>query len=363
VTASKRLYGLDGLRAISIVMVMASHAAGTRLLGGGTIPLGTAHAWGKVGVRVFFVISGFLITKLMFDERQKHGDVSVKNFYVRRAYRIFPAFFAYIGFLIVLRVLGHSTITNNDLVHAATYTTNFDAERHWLVSHIWSLSVEEQFYLVWPLLFAWLGYKRAFLAAVAACLLAPIARLLIVRMLPEHLDSLVWQATPAVADSLATGCVLAFVRNDTARAATGVLGALVHRVLGLTRSTPLTYLLFPAAFFTYLLETRPTVWTLVGVSFSNVAFALCIDRAVHDQSDIIGRVLVNRVVERIGVLSYSLYLWQQLFLRQSRLDGPVWLQVVTSFPVSVILALVVGILSYELVEKPILRRRPKWADR
>ena len=216
---------------------------------------------------------------------------------------------------------------------------------------------------MWPVAFVWLGERRAFFAAFAACVVSPICRLLIFKALPTHLDALIWQATPAVADCLATGCILAYVRNDAARSAVGALGAWLNRVLLVTRSTPLTYLLLPAAFMTYLLETRPMIWSLVGVSFSNVAFALCIDRAVHDQSDAVGRVLVNRTVERLGVLSYSLYLWHEPFLRQSRVVGPTWVQVVTSFPVSVILALIVAWLSYELVEKPILRRRPRWADR
>lgn len=360
---SKRIQGLDGLRAVSIAMVMASHAAGTQLLGGVGVPLGTAHQWGKVGVRVFFVISGFLITKLMLDEHQRNGDVSIKAFYVRRAYRILPAYLVYLAFLLVLWATRAVPITGDDLLHAATYTTNFDVQRHWFVSHIWSLSVEEQFYIVWPPIVALLGPTWAFRAALVACVLAPVSRYGILKFLPVELDSLVWQATPAVADSLATGCLLAFVRSDEVRPRTGALGALIARVLARTRATPLTYLFFPAAFFTYLLEDRPTVWTLVGVGFSNVAFALCVDRAVSDQSDAIGKVLTNKLVERVGVLSYSLYLWQQIFLRQSRVEAPAWERVVCSLPVSVALALLVGTLSYELIEKPVLRRRPKWADR
>ncbi|NUO53403.1 MAG: acyltransferase [Polyangiaceae bacterium] len=355
-----RIAGLDGLRAVSIVLVMASHAAGTALVGGGSIPLGEAHRWGKVGVRVFFVISGFLITKLLLDEETKFGDVSVKAFYVRRAFRILPAFLVYLAFVGALTIAGREAVPANDFIHALTYTVNFDVSRHWLVSHMWSLSVEEQFYLLWPLAFGLLGARRAFWVAVLTCVIGPIARWVILMRLPEHLDALVWQAFPAVGDSIATGCILAFVWMGRAPAS---VQPLLQRIVALAEATPATYLLFPAAFFTYLLEYRPTVWTLVGVTFSNVAFALVVARVVKTRADGIGRVLVHKWIERVGVLSYSLYLWQQVFLRQSVVEGSSLWKTACSFPLSFVLAYVLAHVSYELVERRALRAKPRWADR
>lgn len=365
--AGGRIHGLDGLRAVSIVMVMASHVAGSALSWGGQIPLGSAHRWGKVGVRVFFVISGFLITKLLIDERARHRTeprpVSIAAFYVRRAFRILPAFGVYLAAIVGLSALGLAELPLNDLVHAATYTTNFDVERSWLVSHIWSLSVEEHYYLLWPLAFALLSLRGSFRVALAACVLSPLARLAVVRLLPESLDALVWQATPCVADSIATGSLLAYARDPAARAEVGPLAAWLERALSISRASAWTHLLLVAAFFTYLLESRPTVWTLVAVSFSNVAFALVVDRVVSDRSDPFGRLLSTRPLERLGVLSYSLYLWQQLFLRQSRVEGPGLFSVLCAFPLNVVLALILAQLSFRLVEKPLLRKKPRWADR
>jgi peptidoglycan/LPS O-acetylase OafA/YrhL len=358
-----RIHGLDGLRAVSIAMVMASHLAGSSVLGGGRIPLGSAHAWGKVGVRVFFVISGFLITKLLLGERALHGGVSVRAFYVRRAFRILPAYGVYLLALVALSAFGAVELPLNDLVHAATYTTNFDVERSWLVSHIWSLSVEEHYYLLWPVAFALLRPRHAFYVALTACVVSPVSRYLVVTRLPEHLDSLVWQATPCVADSIATGSLLAFARDPSARVEAGPLAALFERVLGVTRRSAWTYLLMIAAFLTYRLETRPTLWTLVGVGFSNVAFALAVDRAVTTQADPFGRLLTTRVLERVGVLSYSLYLWQQIFLRQSAIDGPGAWATLCAFPLNVLIAFGLAHVSYELVERRVLRMRPRSADR
>jgi peptidoglycan/LPS O-acetylase OafA/YrhL len=361
--ASKRLHGLDGLRAISILVVMAAHVCRTRILGGYVAPQADSHAWGKIGVRVFFVISGFLITKLMLEEHDRHGDVSIRCFYVRRAYRILPAFLAYLAVVVALSVAGLSPVPWNDVAHAATYTTNFDLERHWNVGHIWSLSVEEQFYLAWPPVVAFLGRKAAFFAALATCLVGPLSRWFIYRHLPPELESMSWQVTPAVADSLATGCLLAFLRHEGSLASLGGIGKHVVRLLDRARSTPRIYALLPFAFATFLLEDRPTIQSLVGVTFTNVVFALAIDRAVHDQQDPFGRFLRHPWMERIGVLSYSLYLWQQLFLRQSLTEGELGAVIVTTFPLSFALALVVAHASYEWLERPALRRRPRWADR
>ena len=117
------------------------------------------------------------------------------------------------------------------------------------------------------------------------------------------------------------------------------------------------------AFFTYLLETRPTIWTLVAVSFSNVCFVAVIDRTITTQDDAFGQLLTTRTVERVGVLSYSLYLWQQLFLRQSPIEEPAIWGLLCAFPLNIAAAYVCGHLSYELVERRILKRRPRWAAR
>jgi peptidoglycan/LPS O-acetylase OafA/YrhL len=117
-----RIPSLDGLRGISILAVMASHL--TRAANVPPLP-GWVDSLGEFGVRVFFVISGYLITTLLLAEQRKTGTISLKGFYARRAYRIFPAFYVFIAVVAVLSVAGVVTLAPGDLVHAVTFTRNY----------------------------------------------------------------------------------------------------------------------------------------------------------------------------------------------------------------------------------------------
>ena len=157
---SRRIPSLDGLRAIAIGLVVFGHLCGTsNFFPRSTFaPLGD---FGVFGVRVFFVISGFLITFLMLDEIEATGTVSLKRFYLRRSLRIFPASYVFILFVFLSSRLGWPTLLPGDLFHAVTYTVNYDKHTSWEVGHLWSLSVEEQFYCWWPAAMRVLGSRRS----------------------------------------------------------------------------------------------------------------------------------------------------------------------------------------------------------
>ena len=95
------------------------------------------------GVRVFFVISGFLITMLLLKEEAKTGTISLRNFYIRRVFRIFPAFYAYFAVIAVCSLAGYIVVNHSDLLAAAFYVMNFRFHPSWYLGHLWSLSVEE----------------------------------------------------------------------------------------------------------------------------------------------------------------------------------------------------------------------------
>lgn len=327
---------LDGLRAISIVLVLLGHLSGTR--GFVHLDLGIGD-YAHLGVVVFFVISGFLITRLLLSEHAKKGHVSLKLFYARRCLRLFPASYAYLACVWGLWLAGIVTVTSSDLWHAATYTVNYLPGVSWMVGHLWSLSVEEQFYLLWPLAFVLLRPHRALWAAAAVIVLGPIARSaawLFLRGTPYYDLNMF----PMVADSLAMGCLLARMRPWLETQ--GWYLRLFRPVYSLGL---LALVLVTNRYMTY------TVVSVIGSSLINLSLAVLIHRSVYASTDWVGKLLNWKPVVFVGALSYSLYLWQQPFLNR---QSSAW---ANAFPQNLALAAAAALASYLLLEKPLLRLR------
>ena len=322
-----RIPTLDGLRAISISLVLLAHA----------ISAGASEAFAELGVRTFFVISGFLITTLLVRERDKYGKISLRDFYVRRVFRIFPAFYTYLAVMLALVIAGAFTISVTDFAFAMTYTMNFHEHRAWWVGHMWSLAVEEQFYLLWPLMLVFLGNQRALRFAIGAIVLAPVLRVGALYFFPK-LSGLTDQAFPFVFDSIAIGCVLALARTD------------------LESWPPYKRLLdarwfwaVPLPLFATLWITRPVIDLGFSTTAANVGIALALHRCVTRPSDAVGRVLELPAFVWLGTLSYSLYLWQQPFLNRHATGW--WV----TLPTNIGLAGACAVASYFVIEKPALR--------
>ena len=331
-----RMPSLDGLRAISIVLVVVGHLVGTRGFAFPDLGIGD---YAHLGVVVFFVISGFLITSLLISEYDTHGSVSLKLFYARRSLRIFPASYTYLAVVSALWLGGQITLKAPDLWHGFTYTVNYLPDGSWEVSHLWSLSVEEQFYLLWPFAFAALGPRKATWAAAGVVCFGIFARIsnrVFLIGTPYHDQP--W--FPMVADSLAVGCLLARLRGWLEEQAWYV------------RSFQPGYSLLLLVLI--LLLNRYSSYTVVSVFGTTVIYfslAVLIHRCVYDANDRMGWFLNCKPVAFVGVLSYSLYLWQQLFV--NRYSGA-W---VNAFPQNLMFAVAAALASYFLVEKPLLRLR------
>lgn len=334
-----RIPSLDGLRAISIAMVLVAHLAGTR---GFPISAATGNFWalGELGVHVFFVISGFLITGLLLDELARTGRIRLGRFYFRRTLRIFPPYYALLAALVAAQALGWLALNQGDALHALTYTSNYDAGRSWSVGHTWSLAVEEQFYLLWPATLVLLGLRRGIAAAAGVVLLVPVIRVAELHLLPGLADG-IGHRFETVADAIAIGCVLAGTREQLhrSRAYMALLSSpffVVVPLLGLAGN---------------LTHEHAHVSFLLGRPLANVATALCLDWAVTFHEGRIGRVLNAAPLVFVGWLSYSIYLWQQPFLNRAS-DAAV-----TSAPLNIALACACALASYYVVERPALQLR------
>lgn len=297
---------------------------------------------GDFGVRVFFVISGYLITRLLLDEHERQGTVSLRAFYWRRCRRIFPAFYFYVLVVFLLSKWGVVELHRFDLVEAVTYTVNYfpwDSQSH-PIRHIWSLSNEEQFYLLWPACIVLLKPRRAMVVAAASLFIVPLVRLAIAIELPPAILT-IDRRFDCLADVLATGCLLAGMRPWlTANPA----------YLRFLRSP--WFLLAPGVAVTgVLFHDHPKIFYFVGESAMNLGIALCIDRAVRIPNDAAGRFLNWAPLRRLGVMSYSLYLWQQLFLVS---ESNTWW---CAFPTNVGLTAITSWMSYQWIERPFFKAR------
>ncbi len=336
---AKRIPSLDGLRAISIGLVLIGHLSGTRYF---PFPksVGDFFSVAEVGVIIFFVISGYLITTLLLQEVAATGRIHLLKFYFRRTLRIFPPYYTLLFVLILLRLSGVIVLSKADIFHALTYTSNYFTRASWYVGHTWSLAVEEQFYLLWPAALLWLSKRRAGVCAAALLVLCPILRTLAIAHIWHSPESTAFEI---VADSLASGCLLALLREwlHKQRWYGQLLGARVFFVL------PLLIVAMSA------LHRSTKIYHSVGLSFINIGAVLCVDWCITWPDGKVGRWLNARWIVFLGRLSYSLYLWQQVFLNRTATT------MMTAFPLNLGLTLLAAMMSYYLIEKPSLQWRQR----
>lgn len=350
--AHARIPSLDGLRAISIGLVLWAHLGGTH--GFGTSRALAMIDWATLGVRTFFVLSGFLITGILLTELSHTGTINLRRFYYRRTMRIFPAYYALIAAVAVAGRLGYLHLARGDVLAATSYTMNYHSVRGWSLGHTWSLAVEEQFYLLWPAtLYLW-GARRGLGVALAFVIIAPLIRIALLAM-PG--GATIGFSFETVADAIAVGCLLAGLRDQ-------LWTYSAYRALVQSWRFILVPIAIGAALAVPQLEADRAlgldrvwvgIYNLVGITVINVGLALCIDAAIRNHTGPVGRILNARPIMALGVMSYSIYLWQQPFLNRN-VDRSA-----TRFPLNLVLTLVCAALSYYLVERVTLRFRDSTA--
>jgi peptidoglycan/LPS O-acetylase OafA/YrhL len=330
---NQRIHSLDGLRAVSIVLVIVGHIAGTVNAPSWLMSL---HNLGNFGVKIFFVISGFLITFLLLEELKRHHSISIKNFYLRRCFRIFPAFYFYIICIVIANHFGYIELFKGDIFHASTYTMNYHHERAWALNHTWSLAVEEQFYLLWPLAIVLVGIKRAVLGAVIFVFIGPLIRAGMWFGLETNVSAMT-REFQAVGDGLATGCLLAVIHQRG-----WTIPRWFHHVS--FSLIPISLFVVPALLY----KVNPSLFYIFGQSYINIAAAAIIWRCISIDHGLAYRFLNTRFAIWLGTLSYSLYLWQEPFLNSWSVA---WF---AAWPINLVLAFACAVISLYLIERPFL---------
>jgi peptidoglycan/LPS O-acetylase OafA/YrhL len=343
VIAGSHLPALDGLRAVAVFTVVASHS---------NLPF---RVPGDLGVSAFFVLSGFLITRLLLRERERTGEVSIRRFYLRRTMRIFPAYYAFLLLSYALDARAGQQWSNTLLANALTYTVNyFNAFNHHpstSVAHAWSLAVEEQFYLLWPLAFVILATRgrRALVMGVSLAALGALAwRSLL--FLGAHVDpSYVYNAFDTRLDNLAVGCLLALaVDYDGVVAAAGTMAK---------RSW------FPIVTLALLLTSRlampDSYHYSIGFTVDALLVAMLIVQLLQLYRNRLWCWLEWPTVRYLGAISYPIYLYHQWGASVGRrIAGDAH---AFELAAGAMATIVLASVSYYVIERPFLRLKARYA--
>lgn len=339
---------LDGLRAVSILLVIFAHSRWF------LPPIVTTTSFfkyvvgnGTHGVAVFFVISGYLITTLLIREFNKEGTVSLKRFYFRRSLRIFPPFYFYLAVMAVLWAVRIIPEDWPSFLASLTYTwAYYPKAQGYFITHTWSLSIEEQFYLFWPLMFVLLHRKdRLIQVSWWMILLFPPLRVLLYFVAP-NLRGHEFYMVHGWMDTMMVGCLLALLRQQSAfeRWTSRFLNIFTVSAMML-----IAFYLIPIA-----ISTLPkTLGTVLALTIAPTIVAFCIGGTMIYLIDTKHRLILdafnNPVIRHIGVISYSLYLWQQLFMSDR----------LSLLPYGYVLMFLCAEVSFWLIEKPSLALRTK----
>ncbi len=345
------LPGLDGLRALAVIAVIVYHGNPSWLRGG------------FLGVEVFFVISGYLISMLLLSEHRRSGSVGLKNFWFRRARRLLPAVFVLLFVVSVVSVLfvrDELARLKGDLVAALTYTMNwhlivgetsyFDQfDRPPLLRHLWSLAVEEQFYLLWPLLLVGLlalfrkRPDRLFGAMLGLALCSTVLMALLYRPIDPSRS---YYGTDTRIGGLLLGCCLAVIWHP--RQLEAGVPPVRPRSVSIAGLAGIVALVALCVFTT----ERGAFLYRGGFLLVDVASVAVIAAIAHPSARFNRRLGIPLLVY-LGVRSYSIYLWHWPVFALTRPGVDIDAGPVPVFILRVAITLVLADLSFRLVEAPI----------
>ncbi len=359
-----RIPGLDGLRGLAAMGVVLLHS---RELPGFPEPLWVQSMVGWLGgqsVPLFFVLSGYLITHLLLREEAKHGQISLKNFYARRGLRILPAALCYLAGLMALSHWMGLNVKWREIAASVFWYRNllYGGWAAWepkllldgaeaFTAHYWSLSVEEHFYMVWPALVVVMPSRFRSRLLLALVLILPIWRT--ANMKVDGIMGINYWRTDFVSDYLVLGALLAVLEGQWRAhpywrrfwSSRWVLAV----SLGLLLSLRILEWARPATGF--LAKPLLFLGAVSGISLAAMGLVLLVGIAVHGRREWLDRFLNSRTLVWLGGISFSLYLWQQIFCDPGmRVVG--WY-----FPFNAMAAIGVAAASHYLIERPFLRLR------
>ncbi len=298
---------------------------------------------GGLGVRVFFLISGFLITGLLLHEFDETNSLNLTNFYFRRTLRIFPPFYFYLLGLFVFTMFKGLEIPFAAFIPALIYTSNYFHTGYWELVHTWSLSVEEQFYLLWPGVLLLFGKRRSILILCLIVVISPFIRVISYQLVSPNEPLWLSDGFHVNMDSLAFGCLLAFAR----------IRLHTYSCYRKLINSKIIVILPVIIIWANMQGQHPILYRGLCLSIINLLLAFIIDWAVTNPDSVFGKLLNSSPFVTVGVMSYSIYLWQQPFLTQNSVATPF------QFFIRIGCIVITSVFSYLIVERLSLKLRKK----
>lgn len=362
---------LDGLRFFCFLSVFLYHSFYTEFVHIKTddtyqFITNFLFANGNLGVNFFFVISGFLITFLLIKEKEQNGKINIKNFWLRRILRIWPLFYlcVFIGFVIfpfVKSIIGQDTSEIANWIYYVTFTNNFDFINNGLpdasiLGVLWSVAIEEQFYLVWPIILYILPKKKYWIAFATVIVGSLIFRGIYINdpaMLENH--------TLSCMGDLAIGAMGAWLINEKKGFLNFVENLKKYQII-------IPYILLIIIFF----FRKELLMSITEIRIFERAFiAIIILFIILEQcyaKNSLFKIKNLKTISKLGTISYGLYCLQFIGIlitiyltKLLGINTQLWQIICIELPLSLILTILIAKLSYRTYEKPFLKLKDRFA--
>lgn len=335
---------LDGLRAISIIWVIIAHfnldiknSTFTNIFWGGGL-----------GVHIFFVLSGFLITALLLKEKITNGFISLRDFYIRRFFRIIPVAFLFLFVILIMNIFLPLNITGRDFFHVLTFTENFNPKSNWYTHHFWSLSVEEQFYLIFPF---FIKRDINFYVKMSGLLIISSP---VVSYLAHHdlLASMYLKDIFSFIDTFLNGGLLSILIGSL----TSIFLFKLNTSKRINKSG-IGFLQITLLFLIWLSSQR-SAFGGFNMILCALLIAFLISISMIYEDTFVNKFLNLKYIALVGMLSYSLYIWQQLF--DNNQPWKDWFTYGDSIILNTCALFLIAYISYNFYEKRFIRLKNKF---
>jgi len=370
-STGRHIPALDGVRGLAILMVMMGHLLYSNFTFQSNAvfrAIGYSAATGWIGVDLFFVLSGFLITGILFDTCS--GPRYFRNFYARRMLRIFPLYYGFLFFVLLITLaMGYSWHVGQ-LIATLTYTQSLERTLHfdvttasWVnISLFWTLAIEEQFYAVWPFAVYWLRSRRAISIAACCGIGASLLTRIVVNKLGLWHDHpyILYSWTPSQLDGLFFGALLAMIVRSPFRAAL-LRWATPAAIVGIA-TLLIAMVRFPGLQMSHSLDVWAPLW-LAAIFTATIGWAL-------KPGSLANHLFSNAILRFFGRYSYGLYvfhftIYSVLLPMRFWLDrqtGSRVLGLLSTSSLVFVLSVLAALLSYHFYERKFLKLKDRFSD-